>query len=85
MLHRGHRQGNGEGRSLPDDALDGDRSPMRLDQRFGDGQSQTGLAVGRSGLIRPVKALEDMRQVIRLDTRAGVAHAQQNRLPGSLG
>ena len=71
------RQRHRKDRPLADDALDGDRYPVRLDQRFGNGRSQAELAVGCSELIGSVKALKDMGQILWLDTRPGVAHAER--------
>src|ERR1035441_6654226 len=70
------RQAQHNRRALPQFALGVDRAAVRLDDVLHDGQPEPGAA-GRAApaLVDPVKALENMGQVIRRNAGAVVGHA----------
>jgi hypothetical protein len=50
-------------------------SAMRLRDPLPDRQTQAGSFTG-SRSIRPIEAIEDVRQIRRIDARSGVGHLQ---------
>ena len=50
---------------------------MGFDDRFGNGQTQAGpFAGGAACFIRPIKAFENMRQVLRRNPDPVISHSQ---------
>gem|GEM_PF-6994967 len=74
MLSR-ERKPDTERTALARDTFSGDAATELLHQRLCNGKPQPG-ALARAGAICAIKALEDVRQVSRLDTYTRVANAQ---------
>ena len=60
------RQSHRKNSALPNLAFDGDGASLSLNQRLGNGQSQAGARLALGGLPT-IRALEDVRQQLRLD------------------
>src|SRR5437879_6124500 len=76
----GRGKAEGESRQQPRLASYADPAAVQLGDRLDDGEAQ---ARARRGLLaraaRPVEAVEDARQVLRRDPRAGVGHRDPGR------
>ena len=76
-LERG--QGDANGGSLADDAVNGDDAVVGLDDLSTDCQPQARPALAaRTRRLNTVKALEEVRQMFRGDSLAGVCHGRDD-------
>jgi hypothetical protein len=71
----GSRKLDAEGGAVACPAHRGDRASVRLDDGASDRQPEP-----HSLLLRAEKRLEDLRQVLRVDARAAVVHADDDRM-----
>jgi hypothetical protein len=87
LIGRGRKGGQGEGKSEEEAApssqfaLDIDRSTVKLDQMFDDGESESSpLNAGLGAGMHLVKFVEDSRECFRWDATASVGDTEDDRL-----